>query len=99
MKPTYSDKNGKRYTTSQIDAKIRLVKAIKLDKQLQEHNYNFCEQCLINASNSILDVSHTISVKEAKETGNSQLCWDLDNLRVLCRTCHAKYDKNYIQWR
>lgn len=97
MKPTYSDKDGKRYTTSQIDAKIRLAKGIKLDKQLQEHGYNFCETCKRNDCKPIT-CAHVISVKEAKESGNAQLCWDLNNIVLEGMPCHQKRDKLNIQF-
>ena len=93
MANTYSTSDGKRLTTSQIDSKIRLSKALKLEMQFVEHGYNFCEKCGKNAINTYLDVSHTVSVKKAKETGNAEIAYDLDNLKILCRKCHAKHDK------
>jgi len=96
--PTYSDDKGNRYTTQQIDSKMRKAKEIILELQFLDYGYNFCTKCKRNDCKPI-DVSHNISVKKAKETGNAQLCWDLDNLEILGRKCHAKKDKLNIQWR
>lgn len=99
MANTYSTSKGERLTTSQIDSKIRKAKALKLEIQFVEHRYNFCEKCGKNGSNTYLDVSHTVSVKKAKEDGNAELAYDLDNLRILCRDCHSKHDKLNLQWK
>ena len=92
MKPTYSTSTGERYTTDQIDRKSDKVAKELLEIQFVNHGYNFCEKCGINSSNSYIDVSHTISKKEAKESGRSELCWDISNLEILCRSCHQKKD-------
>ena len=77
---------------------MRKSKETVLELQFLEYGYNFCTKCSRNDCKPI-DVSHNISVKKAKETGNAQLCWDLDNLEILGRKCHAKKDKLNIQWR
>ena len=41
---TYSTSYGTRLTRSQIESLIRKAKEKKLDKQLLEHGYNFCER-------------------------------------------------------
>lgn len=97
MPNTYSTSQGERLTTNQIESKMRKAKALKLELQFIEHGYNHCEKCGIS-SGTYLDVSHNISVKEAKESGKAELCYDLDNLTVLCRNCHKKKDKLYLQF-
>ena len=65
MKPTYSDSEGNRYTTTQIETRIKKAALEYLDTQFLEHSYNFCEKCKKNDCKP-LDVSHTISRKKAK---------------------------------
>ena len=89
---TYSDSKGNRYTTPQIEVKIKTTALLKLELQFVEYGYNFCEQCKQNDDKPI-DVSHTISRKTAKENGNVEILWDLDNLEILGRSCHKKKDK------
>lgn len=89
---TYSDNKGNRYTTPQIEVKIKKSALLKLEIQFVEYGYNFCEQCKRNDCKPI-DVSHTVSRKSAKENGTVELLWDLDNLEILGRRCHQKKDK------
>lgn len=96
-KPTYSDSQGNRYTTSQIEARIKKAALEKLDIQFLELGYNRCEGCGRNDCVP-LDVSHTISRKKAKEDGCVEVLWDLDNLEILGRKCHQKKDKLNIQY-
>lgn len=98
MANTYSTSTGERYTTKQIEQKMRKTKALKLELQFIEHGYNFCEQCKRNDCKP-LDCSHDISVKEAKESGRAELAWDLDNITILGRNCHQIKDKLNIQWK
>ena len=79
---TYATSTGERLKQSVIDSLIRKAKAAKLQQQHDEHGYNHCEDCGIS-SGTYLDVSHRISVKEAKETGRTELCFDVKNLDIL----------------
>ncbi|WP_299116881.1 hypothetical protein [uncultured Winogradskyella sp.] len=97
MKPTYSTSEGERFTTSQIERKMNYAKGILIDKQLQEHGYNFCTECERNDCKP-LDCAHIISVKEAKETGRSELCWDINNMRIIGRVHHQKQDGLNLQF-
>jgi 5-methylcytosine-specific restriction endonuclease McrA len=92
---TYGTDTGERFTTPQIDRKVTKAKAEKIAGFIDEHSYVFCEECGVNASNTYIDCSHNISLKEAKETGQAQLCWDVENVTLLCRRCHQKKDKLY----
>lgn len=92
MPNTYQTSSGKRFTQPQIEAKIRKAKAIVLQNQLDTMGYNVCVACLRNDCKPI-DCSHTISVKEAKETGRTELCWDIENIVPLGRGCHQRHDK------
>lgn len=89
---TYSASDGTRYTQSQIDRKITQAKAIALEKQFDEHRYNFCEDCGAS-SGTYLDCSHDISVKKAKENGKTEQCWNVGNIVIRCRKCHQEHDK------
>lgn len=90
-KPTYSDGRGNRYTTSQIETRIKKAALEVLDAQFLQHGYNFCERCKRNDCTPI-DVSHTISRKVAKETGMVSVLWNHNNLEILGRKCHQKKD-------
>jgi len=89
---TYSDTNGKRYTTPQIERQIKKVALEMLEEQRNEFGYNFCQRCKRNDCKPI-DISHTISRKKAKENGNVEVLWDKSNLEILGRKCHVKKDK------
>jgi hypothetical protein len=89
---TYQTSKGERIKQSVIERLIRKAKEQKLRQQFDEFDYNFCEHCLIS-SGTYLDCSHKISVKDAKESGRTELCFDVNNIDILCRKCHQKRDK------
>jgi 5-methylcytosine-specific restriction endonuclease McrA len=89
---SYFDSNGNRYTTAQIERKIKKAALEILEMQFLDHGYNFCERCKRNDDKPI-DVSHTVSRKKAKEDGCVELLWDYDNLEILGRKCHKIKDK------
>lgn len=95
---TYVDSRGNRHPQSRIDRKIATAKQLKTEQMRFEHGYVFCENCGANEHSGPLDRAHTVSVKEAKETGRTELCWTLSNIRILCRKCHARHDKNDLQF-
>lgn len=92
MSNTYRTSSGEKFTTAQVESKMRVAKAAALEKQYDEFDYNFCEECGRNASNTRLDCSHDISVKKAKENGQTEQCWNIGNITILCRGCHQKKD-------
>jgi 5-methylcytosine-specific restriction endonuclease McrA len=89
---TYKTSSGERIKKSVIDRLVRSAKSQVLVNQINEHDYNFCEECK-QSSGTYLDCSHTISVDQCQKQGKSELAWDISNLRVLCRNCHKKHDK------
>jgi hypothetical protein len=89
---TYQTSKGERIKQSVIERLVRKAKEKKLRQQFDEHGYNFCEHCLIS-SGTYLDCSHRVSVKEAKESSRTELCYDVNNIDVLCRLCHQVRDK------
>ena len=89
---TYTTSTGERLRQSVIDSLIRKAKAAKLQEQHDEHGYNHCEDCGIS-SGTYLDCSHDIGVKDAKESGRTELAFDVNNITIRCRKCHQIHDK------
>ena len=89
---TYECSNGTRLKQSVIERLITKAKKTKVEQQFDENGYNFCEECGIS-SGTYLDCSHNISVKKAKEIGETELCFDVNNISMLCRKCHQIHDK------
>ncbi|MEO0902419.1 MAG: hypothetical protein AAFY00_10500 [Bacteroidota bacterium] len=96
-KPTYSDSLGNRYTTDQIEKKIKKAALEVLDMQFLEHGYNFCTVCKRNDCKPI-DVSHDYSRKKAKEDGCVEVLWAHDNLKITGRDCHKVKDGLNLQY-
>ena len=47
----------------------------------------------VRMNKRIIDPSHTISVKYAQETGQTELAWKQENIKLRCRACHHKHDE------
>jgi len=92
---TTSTSTGERITTQECDRRIRKAKQERIDIEMLEHGYVFCHDCKRSGGVRI-DCSHDISVKEAKESGRTELCWDVENITMLCRQCHKKKDGLYL---
>ena len=88
---SYRTTTGERLTTQQIDRKIRVAKTTKIENMVDDQGYISCETCGRSVSVR-LDCSHIVSVKEAKESGRAELCFDPNNIKILCRECHQKLD-------
>lgn len=89
---SYSTSDGSRLKQSVIDSLIKKAKAAKIREMQDEYGYVFCEECNIS-NGTYLDCSHDISVKEAKESGRTELAFDVNNITIRCRKCHNKHDK------
>jgi hypothetical protein len=89
--------DGTKKTRAQVEVLTRAAKQLKLQEQIYEHGYNFCERCNRNDCKPI-DVSHNISVKEAIESGRTELCWALHNMEIAGRPCHKVKDKLILQF-
>jgi len=96
MANSYRTSTGERFTKAEIDRKVHLAKADKIVQMIEEHGYVFCEDCKQNDCKPI-DCSHNISVKEAQESGRTELAWDVNNITMRGRACHQKWDKSGIQ--
>lgn len=93
---TYQCSDGTRLKKSVIDARVRKAKQRKLDKMLADQGYIACENCFKNENAGVyLDCSHNKSVDQCQKEGKSELAYDEENLRILCRTCHCIHDKLY----
>ena len=88
---TFKTSQGLRLTTQQIDRLIYKAKENKIARMTFEHGFIFCETCQRSGGVRI-DCSHQISVKEAKETSRTELCYNVTNIKMLCRECHQKLD-------
>ena len=95
---TYSTSTGERLKQSVIDGLIRKAKEAKLRQQVDDAGYNFCENCGISGG-MYLDCSHNESVKSCKENGRTERAFDVDNITILCRSCHKIKDKLHVQWK
>jgi hypothetical protein len=92
--------NGERIDKQTIDSRVRAAKQKKLQQHERDYGYFFCEECGRNeGAAGKLDCSHTVSVNDCQKEGRSELAWDVENIRLLCRKCHEIHDKNGVQWR
>ena len=89
---TYKCSDGTRLKQSVIERLITKAKKEKLRQFIDENDYIFCEECKINNSFKF-DCSHDLSVKKCKEQGKTELSFDVNNITILCRTCHQIKDK------
>lgn len=94
---TYKCSDGSRISQAQIDRNIKRAKAQKLQSFLDEHGYFFCEECKKNNCKPI-DCSHDISVQECKDSGKTELSYDVNNITLRGRECHASLDKLDVKW-
>jgi hypothetical protein len=84
-KPTYSSSAGIRYSTSQIDRRVSEAK-----REIAQGFNSCCERCQTNQGR--LTMSHIVSVKYAKENGMTELCWDKNNMELLCEKHHLEIE-------
>lgn len=107
-KTHYHTSDGQTFNNDQIKKMVSKAKEEKLSEQLNEYAFNFCVKCQNEGFEfcewddleyGILDCSHIISVKEAKESGRSELCWDKDNIQIICRHHHKEFDNNQLKFK
>ena len=94
--PTYRTSSGERVTKKEIDIRVRKAKKEKLRLHLEEYGYYFCTKCE-NNDDTPIDCAHVVSVNDCQKMGYVELAWDLNNIMILGRKCHAEHDKNNIQ--
>ena len=73
-------------------AKERIDYEVRMEDQREADGYNFCITCGRNDCQPVT-CAHIISVKEAKETGRTELCWSVKNMVPEGLPCHQKRDK------
>ncbi len=83
--------DGTKVTKAYIDRQVTKAKARKLQMQLDDFGYNFCEDCK-KSGGVRFDCSHDISVNECQNSGRAELAWDIDNITIRCRDCHNNWD-------
>ena len=89
---SYASSDGSRLKQSVIESLIKKAKKEKLRQQYDDAGFNYCEDCGVS-NGTYLDCSHNISVKKAKEMGKTELCFDVENIKIRCRNCHQIHDK------
>lgn len=94
---TYKCSDGSRVSQEQIDINIKKAKAKKQQLFLLEHGYFFCEDCEKNTCKPI-DCSHDEPVLKSKLESRTEKAWDVNNITLRGRDCHARLDKNDVQW-
>ena len=94
---TYQTSTGERLKKSVIDSLVKKANKEKLKQQFEEFGFNFCEDCHISGG-VFLDCSHDISVKECQESGQAEKAFDVNNIKIRCRSCHQKKDKLNVQF-
>lgn len=87
----YKTSSGESIPKSVIDSRVRKAKEKKVNSQLEEFGYSFCESCKVS-SGVYLDCSHDLSVDKCQKEGKSELAYDVSNLTIRCRKCHNKHD-------
>ena len=98
MPNTYLTSSGERVTQGQIKRRMHKAKDNVLQAQRDDIGYNVCIECMRNDCKPV-DCSHDISVKEAKETGRTELAWDENNIKPRGRECHQKLDKLILKFQ
>lgn len=98
MANSYRTSTGEKVFKSEVDKKVLETKRKKVEGMMDEHNYIFCEDCGRNSSSGEpIDCSHDIGVKDAQESGRTELAWDVENITMRCRPCHRVWDKSGIK--
>jgi len=87
---SYKTSDGETITKRQIDNNIKKAKKEFLRVFFDKWGYYFCERDL--TTNTRLDCSHIISVRECQDSGKSDLAYDLDNLELLSREAHNQLE-------
>lgn len=91
----YKTSNGTYIEKKTIDRLVNEAKKYKIDIFIEEHDYIFCEDCKVNASDTYIDCSHDESVDSCQKNGYAEKAWDVDNITMRCRKCHNIHDKTF----
>ena len=94
---TFACSTGERIVKGKIDRNIRFAKAQKIREWKNDHGREYCEACGTNQGR--IDCSHIISVKNAQNTGRTELAWQVANIKLHCAKCHADIERKTNQER
>ena len=100
----YKTSTGERISKVEIDCRVREAKRQKLEDQLNEYGFNFCqynddEECNPDENCNILDCMHIESVDSCQKNGHCEKAWDMDNIRIVGRKCHRIHDKTNLKFK
>lgn len=87
----YFTSSGQRISKKEIDRKISEAKKLRLQMQINEYGYIFCEVCRRNDCTPV-DCSHNKSVDWCQKNRCVELAWDVNNITPTGRYCHRKKD-------
>lgn len=101
----FTTSTGERISKAEIDRRVRKAKAEKVQDQLNEHGFNFCEKCAIegqpeNANEmelKTLDCAHLESTDSCQKNGHAEKAFDKNNIAIMCRHHHREYDKTNLK--
>jgi hypothetical protein len=90
---SFTDSRGRKFQKEQIDRMVNSAKKERMQMQIDEHGYNFCDDCERNDCKPV-DMSHDISVDQCQKDPNIplQLAWSVSNITPRGRKCHIKHD-------
>ena len=88
--------NGDKVSKANIDKYVRTAKQEKVQAQYAEYGFNFCEGDEPEHE-SILDCAHIESVDSCQKNGHAEKAWDIENIKILCRSCHRLHDKTNLK--
>ncbi len=82
---------GERISRNVFDKRIRDAKQQRLEFHFEKYGYHFCTECFRNDDKPI-DCSHIESVADCIKNGYPEKAYSVDNIQLLGRRCHNKYD-------
>ncbi|MFT5347796.1 MAG: hypothetical protein ACI9M3_000830 [Bacteroidia bacterium] len=90
---SFRDSTGRKHIKHSIDRMSNNAKRERMQMQIDEHGYNFCEDCERNDCKPV-DMSHDISVDQCQKDPNTplELAWSVSNITPRGRRCHIKHD-------
>ena len=90
---SFTDSRGRKFQKGTIDRMVNDAKRQRMQMQVDEYGYNFCEDCERNTCQPV-DMSHDISVDQCQKDPNTplELAWSISNITPRGRKCHIKHD-------
>lgn len=88
--PSYYLSDGSKQDKKKIDRLISEAKR-KFWKEKELDGFISCNNCN-RTDQSHYDVSHIVSVNDCQRNAETEKAYSLDNLEILCRTCHLEHE-------